>query len=443
MRQVVLAVALSTLGVASLTVPAAAQPPAKLGPPVRQGFDGFPPDNSHLPRPGEENVADLRGWLDGSLKAKGKQPQVDPKLLKDMLEKMRNGQDQPDQTALKEMIKGNERFKDPEFLKWLENQVGKPDSDLKDNLKQQLNNGGGDPKVVDQPNLKDKIGNFVEEAKKPAEGGGKFPDGQFPDGKPPEFPDANAGPKLDPAAQEWIKWMEKNFGDSPAGQQAMKDLTESLGKGDFKGMFDDMPEFKNGEWNQFNEWGKGAFGDGWKVRPPDWNLGGNSGLSGPKFGGGGGGWNIGGGPSVNGPSVGGVEAAGGGLTAVAVVIGVIGALVLGYILYRKWQQDQEAKLAMLADAKRGLDLSHIRSRQELVEAFDALTVEKCGDESKNWNHRVVTETLIGARPAVAQPAQELGELYQKARYAPPQDDMTGGEFTAAERDLRAVAGVTP
>lgn len=439
MRQVVLAVALSTLGVVTFAAPAAAQPPAKIVPPVRNRL--VDDDFGAPPVANEELVDDLRGWLDGTFKAKGKRPPVDPKLLKDMLEKMQNGQEQPDQNALKDMIKDNPKFKDPEFLKWLENQVGKPD--LKDNLKQQLNNGGGDPKVVDQPNLDNKIGNFVEEAKKPVEGGDKFPDGKFPDGKPPEFPDANAGPKLDPAAQEWIKWMEKNFGDSPAGQQAMKDLTEALGKGDFKGMFDDMPEFKNGEWNQFNEWGKGAFGDGWKMRPPDWNLGGNSGFSGPKFGGGGGGWNVGGGPSLSSPGVGGVEAAGGGLSAVAVVIGVIGALILGYILYRKWQKDQEAKLAMLADAKRGLDLSHIRSRQELVEAFDALTVEKCGDESKNWNHRVVTETLIGARPAVAQPAQELGELYQKARYAPPQDDMTGGEFTAAERDLRAVAGVTP
>ncbi len=440
MRHLVQAVAFTVLGILAFAAPAAAQKRPVLLAPVELA----PPNPSHRPQPGEEKVEDLRGWLDGTFKGKGTTPPVNPEMLRDLLKRMEKlRQENPDQPDFTDMIKDNQRFKDPNFLNMLEDLKKSPD--LKNNLKKQLGEGGQVPNVVaDEPKLKKDLGNFVEQAKQDT---GPRPDEKGPDGnmKPDgdtALSDPNARPPLDPAAKEWIEWMQKNFGDSPAGQQAIKELTESLGKGDFKGMFDDMPEFKNGEWKQFDEWGKGALGDNWKMRPPDWNLGGPGGsMSPPKIGGG---WNIGGGPSVSNPGVGGVDAAGGGLSVVAVVIGAIGALVLGYILFTKWKRDQEEKLALMAAAARqGLDLSHIRTRQELVDAFDALTVEKCGDESKNWNHRVVTETLIEDRPAVAGPAQELGDLYQKARYAPPQDDMTGGEFTAAERDLRAVAGGNP
>ena len=330
------------------------------------------------------------------------------------------------------MLRDNPQFKDPEFLKRLQEMVGK--QDFKNDLKKQLGDGGPDPKIVDQvPDLRDKLGQFVKEAKQ---------DGPAPDWDvaPPAAPPAR--PPLDPVAEEWMEWLEKNFGDSPAGQEALKEFATAMGKGDLKGVFDDLPELKNGEWKDFDDWGKANFGEGWKFRPPEWNLGG-PGMSGPKFGNGPN-WNLGGGPNVGTAGMGAPDAAGGGVSVVAIVIGAVGALVLGAILYSKWKKDQEAKIALMAAAARhGLDLTHIRSRQELVEAFDALTVEKCGAEARNWNHRVVTDTLIDARPAVAAPAQELGDLYQKARYAPPQDDLTGGELTAAERDLRAVAGGIP
>ena len=444
MRHLLRTIPLSLLGILAFVAPALAQVRPPAAPVLLAPIELALPDRSHKPQQGETDFADLRMLLEGKFPDKGKIPPIDPTVLRDLLERMgKQGQENPDQADFRDMIKGNERFRDPDFLNMLEGLKNRPG--LEDNLKQKLGDGGQDPNVVDKvPNLKDNLDNFVDQAKKDNQNPkNKGVDGKLnADADPVPQSDPNARPPLDPAAKEWIEWMQKNFGDSPAGQQAIKELTESLGKAEFKGMFDDMPEFKNGEWKQFDEWGKGALGDNWKMRPPDWNLGGPGGMSPPKIGGGG--WNIGGGPTLSNPGVGGAEAAGGGLSVVAVVIGAVGALVLGYILFTKWKRDQEAKQAMMAVAARqGLDLSHIRTRQELVEAFDALAVEKCGDESKNWNHRVVTETLIEAQPAVAAPAQELGDLYQKARYAPPQDDMTGGEFTAAERDLRAVAGGNP
>ena len=80
--------------------------------------------------------------------------------------------------------------------------------------------------------------------------------------------------------------MQKHFGESEAGKSAVKDLMSALEKQDTKGMFDNIPEFKNGGWKDLDKWGKSNAGDLWKMKPPD--LGGtkstppkvNSGSSG-------------------------------------------------------------------------------------------------------------------------------------------------------------------
>ncbi|WP_157369291.1 hypothetical protein [Zavarzinella formosa] len=456
MRHVVRLLSMAILGILAAG-PVSAQPPR---PKILDQLKPLPPGvflpppegveigrQSHDPQPGEQDVDDLRGWLDGTLKPRGKSKPVDPKMLEDLLSKLKDGNQGLDPRELENLLKNNPQFKNPDFLKSLEKMRG--EGDFPRNLKRPIRENNGDPRIVDRiPDLDNKLGNFVDQAKKADPNVGGIPDGKVPDaganGDASKIPDMNAGqnrPKLDPSTQEWIKWMEKNLGDSPTGQQALKEMIEAMGKGDLKGVFDDLPEFKNGEWKDINDWGKGTLGDNWKFSPPDWNFSG--GGSGPSFGGGGSGLNFGGGPSVGSIGPGSAEGAGGGLSVVAIIIGVIGAAFLAYILYNKWVREQEARQTMIAASQHKLDLTRIRTREELVEAFDTLTVEKLGDESRNWNHRVVTETFADNKPEVAEPVQELGELYQKARYAPPQDDLTQGELSTAERDLRTVAGVNP
>lgn len=176
-----------------------------------------------------------------------------------------------------------------------------------------------------------------------------------------------------------------------------------------------------------------------EIIPPNWNLnwggGGSSSFNGPNF-------NFGSSPSVGGigsVGAGGAQVGAGGFSVFAIIVGIIGAAFIAYIMFQKWKKEKEIKAAMIAAAQRQFELNHIQNRAELVEAFDTLTLVKLGEESRNWNHRVVTKSFAESAPVAAEPAAELGELYERARYSPPQDDLSAGELTQAERDLRAVA----
>ena len=483
MRHVLRLMTLSLGSLALLAMPGMAQPfPPRNQPNVPIPLQPLPPKAPNAA--GEQpfpvgmpagvavdpDVPDLRGWLDGSLRNNDKSgPPLDPKMLADLLQKMRQnkeaGGEGPeggnDPAAMENMLKNNPAFKNPEFLKSLEKMMG--DKNFPNNMKEKLGAAGQDPKVVDKmPDLKEKLGGMLEKAKERnqqnnnagnGQQGNPNPDpnagqNQNPNQNPnpdPSRPD-NAGngafgnqngPKLDPVAQEWVMWMEKNLSNSPSGQKAVKEMIDALGKSNMKGFLDDIPQFKTGEWKQFNDWGKNNLGDGWKLKPPEWNLSG--GGSPPNFGNG---LNFGGAPSIGGIGGGGVSAEGatGGVSVLAVIIGIAGAAFLAYMLLKKWQDDKKSKAAMAEAARRAFELSQLRNRQELVDAFDTLTLVKLGDESRNWNHRVVTRSFAESAPVAALPAEELGQLYERARYSPPQDDLSAGELTTAERDLRVVAG---
>lgn len=426
-----------------------------LAPPIPPGGNQF-----------EEDVPDLRGWLDGSIRNLGKNNGLDPKTLADLLSKMKQGKEglnAGDPAALDNLIKNNPAFKNPEFLKSLEKMMG--DKSFPNNFKDQLKAAGQDPKSIDKvPDFKEKLGTIIDKAKQQTQqntnnqnnvdqnnqannngNGNNNNDGQnnnnVANPNPNIPPGFDTPPNLDPNTLEWVKWMERNFGNSPTGQQAIKEMVDAMQKGNLKGMLDDLPQFKNGEWKQFNEWGKSNFGENWlKSSPPSWNInwgnGGGSSFSGPNF-------NFGGSSAIGGIGsigAGGASAGAGGVSILAIIIGCIGAAFILYILFQKWKKDQELKLALEEAARKRFELSRIQNREELVEAFDTLTVVKLGDVSRNWNHRVVTQSFAETLQSSSEPAEELGELYARARYSPPQDDLTPIELNKAEQDLRVVAG---
>ena len=88
-----------------------------------------------------------------------------------------------------------------------------------------------------------------------------------------------------------------------------------------------------------------------------------------------------------------------------------------------------------------IDFDAIRSREQLVRVFNTVSLEKCGDEARNWNHRVIADQLVEAQPRYLEPANEVAGLYERARYAPTDEDLTQPEFADARRDLRTIAGV--
>jgi hypothetical protein len=85
-----------------------------------------------------------------------------------------------------------------------------------------------------------------------------------------------------------------------------------------------------------------------------------------------------------------------------------------------------------------VDPSQVTTREELIRAFEYLSLLRFGRPARSWNHRAIAKRL-GDQSAEA--AQHLAELYEKARYAPPTDLLPDDEVRDARRDLCLLAGV--
>jgi uncharacterized membrane protein YgcG len=387
-------------------------------------------------RPGDEEIEDIRPYLDGKM-GKMTPKDIDPKVLRELMDKLNKmpKDQQPGRGQIEEMLKNNPAFKDPRFLEQLEKMLQDPN--FPKNLEGKLPRDVPVPDKQQGADLADKLKDVIESGKQGGPGG---PKGMTPpkfDRNPPDPSATPPAPKNPYADNEWVKWMEKTFGDSPAAQEAVKDLVTSLQKGELKGMFDDLPaELKNSGWKDLADWGKSNGVDLSKVRPPDvssgkggssWNSGGGGGAS--SWGGGGG--------SAGG--AGGVGLGGGG-SALLVIAGVAGALFLALLLFRRWKFDQARRAAQGAGGPNGIDFDAIRTREELVRAFDHVSLDQIGEEARSWNHKVIADQFVETRPAQAAPATELAGLYERARYAPRDEDLSTGEFADARRDLRALSG---
>ncbi|HVK07967.1 MAG TPA: hypothetical protein VM597_04230, partial [Gemmataceae bacterium] len=268
------------------------RPAVKQGPRPQPKFD-LPPQ-PHFMVPDAEQVDDFRHWLAGKMPKAPKD--IDPKVLKDFMDqvgRMPNNK-QPDPKQIEDLLKSNPKFQDPAFLKQLQQMV--ESKDFPGNLQQKLNQQPGEPPVAVPPNnqeLADKFKQVIEGAKEQTGPGGPETGPKGPDEgpKPPDLKPENM-PKLDPAEQELAKWAQKNFGDSPALQDAIKELGSSLDGPDGKGLIGDIPELKGDLFKHLDL--KGSPGESFKIRPPDMDTGG---WAGPKIGEtGGGGPSLGGGP---------------------------------------------------------------------------------------------------------------------------------------------------
>jgi hypothetical protein len=84
----------------------------------------------------------------------------------------------------------------------------------------------------------------------------------------------------------------------------------------------------------------------------------------------------------------------------------------------------------------------VRTRADLVRAFEYLALLLLGPAARSWNHRDIAVALgnQGGRVATRRDAAErLAALYEHARYAPPDDVLTDAELAWARRDLSILA----
>lgn len=86
----------------------------------------------------------------------------------------------------------------------------------------------------------------------------------------------------------------------------------------------------------------------------------------------------------------------------------------------------------------------VQTREQLVRAFEYLSLLLLGPSARTRHHHDLARQ-IADQPAVdpdrrREAADTLAALYEQARYAPPQDDLSPEQLDRARRELRHLAG---
>jgi uncharacterized membrane protein YgcG len=237
-------------------------------------------------------------------------------------------------------------------------------------------------------------------------------------------------------AVEFEKNMKGMFGDLDALKNLANDFADLNAKGPEgwnAGMPDWMPQMGNFDIGDLAEWGK-AFGN-LDLKVPDMNF------NGPKFGNNGGGFgNFGGGGGGGGGFAGGGGGGGslgslGNLWILPLLIGIGVAL---YVLVMKYQERERQEAAPVLQKLPPIDPNEVKTRQDLVEAFDRMSLYKVGERVRVWNHRVIETNLEKIAGNEPQAARELTNLYEQARYLPAHFEMSESQLSQARQHLRTL-----
>jgi hypothetical protein len=142
-------------------------------------------------------------------------------------------------------------------------------------------------------------------------------------------------------------------------------------------------------------------------------------------------------------------------------VGVL-AVLLAVVLSVRARQAAASRKPVWQPGPWPVNPAQIRTRGQLVQAFEYLSLLNFGLDAQSWNHRVIAEHLSEkksptGREIVTVPGppdattggsrrehmvHELAELYERARYAPPGESLTDAGLAAARTDLCLLAGVS-
>jgi hypothetical protein len=134
-------------------------------------------------------------------------------------------------------------------------------------------------------------------------------------------------------------------------------------------------------------------------------------------------------------------APGGGSDVVFIVMGVIsGGVLVAALAY--WYKIARVRKMNLAHGLGPwpVDPQKVASRDELIRAFEYLSILKLGREARTWNHRWIAARMALAAAGDAVAAYQLASVYEQARYTPLSDSFPEEALLAARRDLHALAG---
>ncbi|HXG11493.1 MAG TPA: hypothetical protein VNK04_17190 [Gemmataceae bacterium] len=90
-----------------------------------------------------------------------------------------------------------------------------------------------------------------------------------------------------------------------------------------------------------------------------------------------------------------------------------------------------------------VDPAAVTTREELVRAFEYVTLLCLGPAARYWNHLTIADRLgDGDSAERRQAAVHLAGMYEQARYAPPEEPLPAAELEAIRRHLRFLAGAS-
>jgi hypothetical protein len=243
---------------------------------------------------------------------------------------------------------------------------------------------------------------------------------------PPRSPERPREASWDERREELRKSFTNFLRESPlANSETVRDIGRKLSRS-----FSEASEKGNMDW------------DDWLERMPrlgNWLPGGLPSLPKPE-------WHSGM-PSVSAPSAGSLSTPDSGrFTAAIWLAGAVLAAVLA------WKLLTARRLAGATNGQPAwrlgpwpVDPAEVATRQDLIRAFEYLSLLVFGPVARAWNHRDIAFRL-GEQPGDAsderrRAADHLAALYERARYAPPADALPDGEAREARRDLCLLAGV--
>ncbi len=89
-----------------------------------------------------------------------------------------------------------------------------------------------------------------------------------------------------------------------------------------------------------------------------------------------------------------------------------------------------------------VDPAGVKSREDLIQAFEHLALSNLGVSAKTWNHLAIAAGLGKSPDAIRRNAAlSLTDTYERARYAPVEEPLPGELIAEARRHLSVLAGV--
>jgi hypothetical protein len=375
------------------------------------------------------------------LKGKGN---LDVDMMKNLLKFMGNvDPNNVDPEMVKEFLRDNPEFQDPENLKRLR--------DIAEQQQQKNEpRNPKDPKGVDWGGVKNQL-NRIDELRKKEPVNPVDPKGRDPVARPPMEQNETRPPINPPKpkkdakeSQDFAKWVAKNIGNSPEMKNMAKDFAKMWGD-DKKGGGAFLKDIEK-EWKSINgSSDKGGGGSNLndlasRLKPPESsgnsygsgrtstsNNSSSSGSGGGSSSSSGGGWNFGGG-------------SGEGSWTPLVILMILG--VGGFLLYLYYKRHPKHVEETPVEAARiwPVDPLQVNSREDVVKAFEFLSISKCGDAAVNWHHLQIAGRMGLNEPDHRDAANRLARLYEKARYAPANELFDELDIAEARARFSQLAG---